>query len=47
LIKKWKYALYTRLGSPRMIDGRKGQRWKNAMKLDKPKGQTFLKWVSQ
>ena len=28
LIKKWKYALYTKPGSPRMIDGRKGQRWK-------------------
>ena len=44
LIKKWKYALYTRPGAPRMIDGRKGQRWKNKMKLDKPKGVTFLKW---
>jgi len=45
LIKKWKYALYTRPGSPRMIDGRKGQKWKNQMGLDKPGGgQTFLKW---
>jgi len=44
LIKKWKYALYTKPGSPRMVDGRKGQKWKNKMKLDKPKGQTFLKW---
>ena len=44
LIKKWQYALYTRPGSPRMIDGRKGQTWKNKIKLDKPKGTTFLKW---
>lgn len=45
LIKKWKYALYTRPGSPRMIDGRKGQKWKNQQGLDKPGGgQTFLKW---
>jgi len=44
LIKKWKYGLYTTPGQPRLIDGRKGQRWKNAMKLQKPKGRTFLNW---
>jgi len=45
LIRKWKYGLYTKPGAPRMIDGRKGQRWKNQMGLDKPGGgQTFLKW---
>lgn len=44
LIKKWKYGLYTKPGSPRMIDGRKGQKWKNAMKLDKPVGKTFVAW---
>jgi len=45
LIRKWKYGLYTKPGAPRMIDGRKGQNWKNKMGLDKPGGgQTFLKW---
>ena len=44
LIKKWKYALYTKPGAPRMIDGRKGQKWKNQQGIDKPKGTTFLKW---
>lgn len=44
LIKRWKYGLYTKPGSPRMIDGRKGQKWKNDIGLDKPKGETFLKW---
>ena len=44
LIKKWKYGLYAKPGEPRLIDGRKGQEWKNHIGLDKPKGQTFLKW---
>lgn len=44
LIKKWKYGLYSSPGFPRMIDGRKGQKWKNKMKLDKPVGKTFTKW---
>ena len=45
LIRKWEYGLYTKPGAPRMIDGRKGQKWKNQMGLDKPGGgQTFLKW---
>ena len=45
LIKKWKYGLYTKPGAPRMIDGRKGQKWKNELGLDKPGGgQTFTKW---
>jgi len=44
LIKKWKYGLYTKPGSPRMVDGRKGQRWKNKMRLDKPRGKTFVNW---
>jgi len=47
LIKKWNYALYTKPGKHRMIDGRKGQRWKNEMKLQKPnlKAEDFLVWV--
>jgi len=44
LIKKWKYGIYAKPGETRLIDGRKGQRWKNKMKLNKPKGRTFLKW---
>ena len=44
LIQKWKYAIYTKPGWTRLIDGRKGQRWKNRMHLQKPKGQTFLVW---
>ena len=45
LIMKWDYAIYSKPGLPRLIDGRKGQRWKNQQKLDKPGGgQTFLKW---
>lgn len=44
LIKKWQYGLYTKPGAPRMIDGRKGQKWKNQMKIDKPIGKTFVAW---
>jgi hypothetical protein len=44
LISNWSYGLYTKPGLPRLIDGRKGQRWKNKMKIDKPKGKTFLQW---
>ena len=44
LISKWSYGLYTKPGQPPLINGKKGQRWKNKMKLQKPKGQTFLKW---
>ena len=44
LIQKWKYGLYTKPGKPRLVDGRKGQRWKNQMRLDKPKGVPFLEW---
>lgn len=47
LIKKWKYGLYTNPGAPRMIDGRKGQRWKNELGIDKPKGITFTEWVKK
>ncbi len=47
LIKKWKYGLYTKPGAPRMIDGRKGQKWKNKMKIDKPRGRTFVEWVKK
>jgi len=46
LIRKWKYGLYTKPGAPRMIDGRKGQKWKNQMGVDKPGGgKTFTEWV--
>ena len=44
LIKNWTYGIYAKPGESRIIDGRKGQRWKNKMKLDKPKGETFLEW---
>jgi len=43
-IKNWQYGLYTKQGDLRMIDGRKGQEWKNKLKLGKPKGETFVKW---
>jgi hypothetical protein len=44
LISKWKYGLYTKPGEAALINGKKGQRWKNKMKLQKPKGKTFLNW---
>jgi len=47
LIKKWTYGIYANPGDTRLIDGRKGERWKRKMKLNKPKGRTFLKWEAQ
>jgi len=47
LIKKWQYGIYASPGDTRIIDGRKGITWKRKMKLEKPKGQTFLKWDSK
>lgn len=47
LIKKWRYGLYTKPGAPRMIDGRKGQEWKNDQGIDKPRGVTFTEWVKK
>jgi hypothetical protein len=48
LIRKWKYGIYARPGEKRLIDGRKGQRWKDKMGLDKPGGgNIFLKWVKK
>jgi hypothetical protein len=48
LIKKWQYGLFTKPGAPRMIDGRKGQNWKNQMGIDKPgDGRTFIEWVKR
>jgi hypothetical protein len=47
LIQKWKYAIFAKPGETRAFDGRKGQRWKNKMKLQKPKGQTFTEWVKR
>lgn len=44
LIRKWTYGLYTKPGLPRMVDGRKGQKWKNEIGIDKPKGATFIEW---
>ena len=44
LIKKWHYGIYAKPGETRLIDGRKGVKWKQKMKLGKPKGKTFLKW---
>ena len=47
LIKKWKYGLYTKPGESRMIDGRKGQAWKNEIGIDKPRGKTFVEWIKK
>jgi len=48
LIRKWEYAIYSIPGAPRMIDGRKGQKWKNQMGVDKPGGgKTFTEWVRE
>jgi hypothetical protein len=44
LIKKWKYGLYTKPGDARLVNGRKGQQWKNKMKLQKPRTGKFLAW---
>ncbi len=44
VIKRWKYAIYTKPGELRIINGIKGQGWKNKMGLQKPKGKLFLKW---
>jgi hypothetical protein len=44
LIRKWKYGIYSNPGDPRLIDGRKGQKWKNELGIDKPKGTTFIRW---
>jgi hypothetical protein len=44
LIKKWTYGLYAKPGDLRLIDGRKGQRWKDRMGFSKPKNETFLRW---
>jgi hypothetical protein len=47
LIQKWQYGIYANPGETRLIDGRKGEKWKQEMKLGKPKGQTFLKWENK
>jgi len=48
VIQKWKYAIYAKPGESRLIDGRKGQRWKDEMGLQKPGGgQTFLEWIER
>jgi len=47
LIQKWQYGIYAKPGETRLIDGRKGEKWKRKMKLNKPKGRTFLKWEVQ
>jgi len=44
LIKKWKYGLYGKPGEYRLIDGRKGESWKNKMNLRKPSKAKFLVW---
>jgi len=44
LIKKWRYGLYTNPGDGRLVNGRKGQQWKNKMKLQKPRTGKFLAW---
>ena len=47
LIKKWTYGIYSKPGDSILIDIKKGQIWKNKMKLDKPKGKTFTIWENQ
>lgn len=47
LIKKWKYAIYGKPGDKRLVDGRKGQTWKNNIGIDKPKGRTFVQWIKK
>lgn len=44
IIKKWQYAIYAKPGQRRLIDGRKGQAWKDKIGLQKPIGRTFLEW---
>lgn len=44
LIQKWEYGIYAKKGEARLVDGRKGQRWKDKLKIDKPVGKTFLQW---
>jgi hypothetical protein len=45
VIKDWNYGLYTKPGESRLVDGRKGQKWKNEVGLDKPIGRTFIEWI--
>ena len=47
IIQKWKYAIYAKPGDRRLINGRKGQAWKDKMGLQKPVGTTFLEWVKR
>lgn len=47
LIKKWKYGIYSRPGEGPLINGKKGQRWKNKMRLQKPDKEKFLSWVQK
>ncbi len=44
VIEKWRYGIYAGQGETRLVDGRKGQRWKDKLGIDKPKGTTFLEW---
>lgn len=46
-IQNWQYGLYTKPGELRLVDGRRGEKWKQKNGLSKPKGQTFLKWESK
>lgn len=47
VIKEWHYGLYTRPGDLRMVDGRKGKKWKQKYGLDKPEGQSFTYWIKK
>jgi len=47
LIKKWKYGIYAKPGEGPLINGKKGQHWKNKMKLQKPDKEKFLSWVQK
>ena len=47
IIRKWYYGIYTKPGHRRLIDGRKGQRWKNRIGVDKPSTGRFLVWTKK
>jgi hypothetical protein len=44
IIKKWKYGIYSKPGEDKLVEGGKGQEWKDKIGLRKPKRESFLKW---
>jgi len=45
VIEKWQYGLYTNPGDKALVYGKRGGIWREAQKMKKPVGQTFLTWV--